>query len=565
MIKVASVEQMRQIEAAADASGISYGDMMENAGQAVALRVMEILAQLPDRADARVTLLIGPGNNGGDGLVAGRALAEQNAALVRFYLLARRPDDDPRMKAVQDRGLFVAYAEDDQRFRVLMNMVASAHVVVDALFGIGVQLPLRDNASKLLRAAKQAIDEEEETGVGRPIRLTSPVMRRATRPYVIAVDCPSGLDCDTGALDKNALSADETVTFIAAKPGLLAFPGAAAVGALTVASAGVAPNTAGLKDAQQSVIDPDSVRALLPARPADANKGTFGKVLILGGSTNYIGAPGMAARAAYRSGAGLVTVGAPEPTVAALAGHQLETTWLLFPHDMGALSADAAPLVRQEAANYSALLIGPGWGRDKTTRELLARLLDDDATRPMRRVIGFSSASESDNQESENRALPPLVIDADGLNLLSELDEWWTRLPAGTILTPHPGEMARLAGTDTKDVQSRRWQIAQEKAGEWKVILVLKGAHTLIAAPDGRTAALPFKTSALAHAGTGDVLAGAIAGMLAQGLAPYDAAVVAGYLHGLAGEQAALKIGSERSVIAGDVIDALPEAFRLLS
>ncbi|MCC6801512.1 MAG: NAD(P)H-hydrate dehydratase [Anaerolineae bacterium] len=561
-MKVVSVEAMRKIEAAADASGISYAEMMENAGEAVALRVIAILAQLPDPSEARVTLLIGPGNNGGDGLVAGRVIAEQIGALVRFYLLTRRPDDDPHMKAIEERGLFVAHAEDDQRFRVLTNMVASAHVVVDALFGIGLTLPLRDNAAKLLRAAKQALDEGDETGAGRPIQLASPAPRPATHPYVIAVDCPSGLDCDTGKLDKNALNADETVTFIAAKPGLFTFPGAAAVGALTITSAGVPGSTEGLKEAQHSVVDPASVRALLPARPADGNKGTFGKVLILGGSANYVGAPGMAARAAYRSGVGLVAVGAPEPTVAALAGHLLETIWLLFPHEMGALSADAAPYVREEAAKYSALLVGPGWGREKTTRELLLKLLDDETTRPMRRVIGFSVSADAEKPEAGS--LPPLVIDADGLNLLSEIDEWWTHLPAGTILTPHPGEMARLAGTDVQDVQSRRWEIAEEKAKAWNVVLVLKGAHTLVAAPDGRVAALPFKTSALAHAGTGDVLAGLTAGMLAQGLSPFDAAVAAGYVHGLAGERAAFRLGSERSVLAGDVIEAIPDAFRVL-
>jgi NAD(P)H-hydrate epimerase len=144
------------------------------------------------------------------------------------------------------------------------------------------------------------------------------------------------------------------------------------------------------------------------------------------------------------------------------------------------------------------------------------------------------------------------------------MDEWWTHLPPETVITPHPGEMARLAKTDTKDVQARRWQIAEEKAREWNVILVLKGAHTLIAAPDGRVAALPFKTSALATAGTGDVLAGTIAGLLAQGLKPYDAALCAGYLHGLAGEQAARKLGGERSVVAGDAAEALADAFRLL-
>ncbi len=561
MVKVVTVEQMRQIEAAADAAGTRYAEMMENAGQAVAQRVLDVLAQHP-AADTRVTLLIGPGNNGGDGLVAGRVIAENSSALVRFYLLAKRDDDDPLLKAVRDKGLFIAYAEDDQRYRVLGNMVASAHVLVDALFGIGVQLPLRDNVAKLLRAVNQALAAEEEDE--QPIPLTLPAPRHQTRPYVIAVDCPSGLDCDSGELDKNAIAADETVTFIAAKPGLLAFPGAGAVGALTTASAGVPASIDGLKAAQRSVVDPETVRGLLPARPADANKGTFGKVMVLGGSVNYTGAPGLAARAAYRSGTGLVSVGAPEPTVAALAGHLLEVTWMLFPHDLGVLSVDAAPLILKEAAAYDALLIGPGWGREKTTGELLAKLLDHDSARVReRRSIGFGAVAAETPKETAPR-LPPLVIDADGLNLLGQLDQWWAQLPEGTILTPHPGEMARLAGVEVKDVQARRWELAEEKAREWKVILVLKGAHTLVAAPDGRVTALPFKTSALATAGTGDVLAGMITGLLAQGVQPFAAAVVGSYVHGLAGELAARKLGTERSVIAGDVVEALAEALHLL-
>jgi NAD(P)H-hydrate epimerase len=565
VIKVVTIEQMRQIEAAADATGISYSDMMENAGKAVALRVLEILVQLPDPAQARVTLLIGPGNNGGDGLVAGRVIAEQTSALVRFYLLTRRSDDDPQMKAVLDKNLFVAYAEDDQRYRVLVNMIASAHVVVDALFGIGVKLPLRDEGAKVLRAVHQALDEEEDADAGRPVRLTHPMLHHTGRPYIIAVDCPSGLNCDTGEIDKMALAADETVTFIAAKPGLFAFPGAASVGALTTASAGVPDNTDGLKDTQNSVVDPKSVRDLLPPRLADANKGTFGKVLIVGGSVNYTGAPGLSARAAYRSGAGLVSVGAPEPTIRALAAHLLEVTWLLLPHDMGVISASAAPLILNEAAKYDALLLGPGWGREKTTGDLLTKLLNRDTVHPVtHRAIGFGASTAESSEEADTTKLPPLVIDADGLNLLAGMEEWWTHLPEDTILTPHPGEMARLAGTDVNDVQSRRWRIAEDKASEWKVILVLKGAHTLIAAPDRRVAVLPFKTSALATAGTGDVLAGTIAGMLAQGLKPFDAALVAGYLHGLAGEQAAEKVGSERSVVAGDVLEALADAFHLL-
>ncbi len=566
MIKVVSVEQIRKIEVAADAAGVGYAEMMENAGSAVARRVLEVIAELPDPTEARITLLIGPGNNGGDGLVAGRVIAENSGALVRFYLLSRRDETDPHFKAVQERGLFVANAEDDQRYRVLTNMIASAHVVVDALFGIGLELPLRDPAAKLLRAVHKALDVDESVVDTRPVILSQPAAGRTARPYILAVDCPSGLDCDSGAIDNNTLDADETVTMIAVKPGLLTFPGAAAVGKLTIASAGVPATTEGLKDATAAIADPAGVRDLLPPRPANSHKGTYGKALIVGGSVNFTGAPGLSARAAYRSGAGLVSVGAPEPTIRALASQITEATWLLLPHDMGVLADSAAPLIRKEAATYSALLLGPGWGREDTTRDLLAKLLDPDAARvAAHHPIGFTANASPAEDQPEAATLPPLVIDADGLFLLAQLEEWWTRLPAGTILTPHPGEMATLAGMDVEGIQAQRREIAGARAAEWNVILVLKGAHTLIAAPDGRITTLPFKTSALATAGTGDVLAGLIVGLRAQGLAPFDAAVAAGYLHGLAGELAAQRIGSERSVIAGDVVDAIGAAFSQLA
>lgn len=535
MIKVVSVASMRRIEAAADASGLSYGQMMENAGRAAAARALSILAERGD-ADARVTVLVGPGNNGGDGLVAGRVIAEQSPALVRFYLLKKRNEDDPHLRAVRDMGLLVADSQDDQRYRVLHHMVGSAHLLIDALFGIGIRLPLQGEAARLLQNVQRALNElraiPPETLTINP---AEPAPGASNLPYILAIDCPSGLDCDTGDIDKNALPADETVAFIAAKPGLLTFPGAAAVGKLTVAPIGVPEDLPELQNEPFTLVDADAVRERLPQRPLNSHKGTYGKALIVAGSGNYVGAPGLAAHAAYRAGAGLVTVAAPQHVITSLSVRLFEPTWLpLIPEDAPQKLADALP-------QFDAALLGPGWGQAGSTRDLLSYLLNGD-----------------------HASFPPLVIDADGLNLLAQIGEWWKRLPANTILTPHPGEMARLSGLDTGAVQKDRWALAANKAAEWNVILVLKGAHTLIASPDGRVAALPFKTDALAKAGTGDVLAGVLAGMLAQGLSPFDAAVVGGYLHGLAGEQAAKATGSARSVLAGDVIDNLGTAFRLL-
>ncbi|MBC7811879.1 MAG: bifunctional ADP-dependent NAD(P)H-hydrate dehydratase/NAD(P)H-hydrate epimerase, partial [Burkholderiales bacterium] len=381
------------------------------------------------------------------------------------------------------------------------------------------------------------------------------------------------LDNDTGEIDKNTIPAAETVTFIAAKPGLFAPDAVESVGDLVVATIGIPPETEGLKDAKHTLVDSDTIRALLPERPAGSNKGTFGKALIAAGSVNYTGAAALSAESAYRIGAGLVAVGAPAPVIAALAARLAEPTWLLLPHDMGVVSSQAAAVIQEQAKNYNALLLGPGWGQENTTRELLEKLFQrpDDSAKGragLSRSLGFGAHRTSETDEKRDKSelkLPPLVIDADGLNLLAKIDEWWKMLPENTIITPHPGEMGRLAGVEIADVQKDRWGIAAQKAAEWNVILVLKGAHTLVAAPDGRVSALPFKTAALATAGTGDVLAGAIVGLLAQGLAPYDAAIVAGYLHGLAGEIAAEQHGNTHSVIAGDVLRALPDAFRRLS
>lgn len=532
-IKVVSVAKIRGIEADADATGISYMEMMERAGSATAARARSVLDHF-NLPDARVTVLIGPGNNGGDGLVTAREIAKVGKAQVRIYQLKPRDETDPLMIAVREAGLFVADAGNDQQYRVLRNMIASTDLLIDALFGIGIELPLRPDVAKLLRNAQQAIHErnqlQSEQSVVRP---THPAKNAIPPLYIIAVDCPSGLDCDTGQLDAHTLYADETITYIAAKPGLLRFPGAAAVGDLHVARLQIPDDLPALK-AQPSVLaDGELVRAMLPNRPADGHKGTFGKAQVIGGSDHFMGAPALSAMAAYRAGAGLVTVAAAPQVVNVNAARFLEPTWLPLPDD-----AHAAGVLLQESLHtYDALLIGPGWGKSEHKRALLAQLLAH---------------------------TPPLVIDADGLNLLAEIDGWASLLPANTILTPHPGELARLAGLSLETVSANRWQIAVQKAAEWNVILVAKGAHTVIAAPDGRQTVLPFKTDALATAGTGDVLAGLITGILAQGCTAYDAAVIGGYLHGMAGLIAAEDVRSTRAVIASDLLSAVGKAFEAL-
>ncbi len=538
MIRIVSVEQMREIEAAADRANLSYATMMQNAGRAAAERAKIILAGLSDTP--KVTVLAGPGNNGGDALVVSKLLAQETQAQVYVYLTKPRASDDPLMLGILAANIFIAHAAEDLNFQVLSSLAAESTMVIDGLFGIGLRLPIKGEPANLLHALQLALHKHKTKNTASRAFLETPAEPHppaARPPFIFALDCPSGLNCDTGETDQHTLYVDETITFIAPKSGLLKFPGAAAVGKLTIASIGVPPNITMRSQSDTYIITADDIREKLPSRDSDSNKGTYGKSLIVGGSAQYTGAPALAAHAAYRAGAGLVTVAVPASISPDIRGTLLEATWIGLREKDGALNQNAAAEVKILSANFDSLLIGPGLSR--AAGDFITSFLNEAAL------------------------LKNLVIDADGLNLMSEIENWWSHLPNDTILTPHPGEMGRLCGLTTVEVQSRRWELAAAKAAEWNVIVALKGAHTVIASPNGQTVILPFKTSALATAGTGDVLAGVIAGLLAQGIKPFDAAQIGGYLHGLAGVKVAETIG-ERASTASDISKAISTAWRAI-
>jgi NAD(P)H-hydrate epimerase len=327
------------------------------------------------------------------------------------------------------------------------------------------------------------------------------------------------------------------------------------------------------------------VRSRLPARPRDAHKDTFGRVLIVAGSLNYTGAAVLAGEGAYRAGAGLVTLGVPGLLHAALAGRLPEATFLLLPHDQGALRQDAADVLRKELGPYRALLVGPGLGQDDATAAFVEALFTGRAggrrgrmgfvhrdsgepgeTGSRRARFGFApgGAEAAPADAEEAHAMPALVVDADGLNLLARLDDWARRLAPGTVLTPHPGEMARLLKMEPAAVQADRLGTAERAAREWGHVVVLKGAYTVVAAPDGRVRIAPWARAGLARAGSGDVLAGAIAALLAQGLEPFDAAACGVYLHGLAGALAETELGAA-GVLAGGIAEFMGDAVALVA
>ncbi len=551
-MKVVTAEQMRSLEAAAAATGLSYDDMMERAGQAVAQAIDEAgLTEGP-----RILVLVGPGNNGGDGLVAARTLRDLGAQ-VTCYIWKRDTRDDANHARAIEAGVEMVRQADDADLARFRGLVDECHVLVDALLGTGASGAPRGDLAKLLTALDDALALlQPGTEPLRRLDRAGAVYRR--RPVVVAVDLPSGLSADTGEADPLTPRADLTVTFGFPKVGHLRFPGADVVGVLHVAEIGIPESLAA--DVTLEVADQPLVRPLLPARPPNSNKGTFGKVMVVGGSINYTGAPYMAAMGAARAGAGLVTLAVPQPLYPILAARAAETTFVLLPSDMGALTASAVRVLGEAIAGYKALLLGPGIGREKATVEFVRQLLGLRAAgRPA--TLGFLARETV--AEAEPFELPAAVIDADGLNALAETPQWWSGTEARLILTPHPGELARLRETTVEAIQADRVAAAIEAAAAWRQVVVLKGAFTVVAAPDGRATLMPFANAALASAGTGDVLSGVIAGFLAQGLAPESAAVVGAYVHGLAGELARDAIG-EAGVLATDLLPLVPEAIQQL-
>ncbi|MBU0493956.1 MAG: NAD(P)H-hydrate dehydratase [Chloroflexi bacterium] len=534
-MKIVTAAEMKAIEQAADTGGLSYDAMMEHAGRAVADEALRVLGE---KAARRVLILVGPGNNGGDGLVAARHLHDAGAS-VSLYVWKRKLDDDANYQQTQERRVPTAFAAADGGFSALRATLNETDVVVDALLGTGVARPIEGQLQDLLAEVRDH----------RPALL-------------LAVDLPTGLNPDTGALDPAAVPADVTVTFALPKRGFYQPPGAGAVGRVVVADIGVPPDLAPIGDVPVALITDAVVRPLLPTRSAYAHKNTFGRALVLAGSVNYPGAAYLAATAAARVGAGLVTLGTARSLYPAVTGAIHAITYLPLPEDLGAIRPDALKLVGEWLPRYQALLVGPGLGTYPGTFEFVQHLMGVDGSRSQRRHIGFA-LDDASTPEHLTLDLPPTVVDADGLNALAAVEGWPARVnrKCRLVLTPHAGEMARLTGLDAPAIEADRIETARRHAAEWGQVVVLKGAHTVVAAPDGRAMVSPFANPALATAGTGDVLAGAIVGLLAQGLAPFDAAVCGVYLHARAGELVRDELGAAGAV-ADDLLPRLPLAIR---
>jgi NAD(P)H-hydrate epimerase len=513
MALVLSAAQMRAVDKAAiEGLGVPGVVLMENAGRGVAA----LIAGERPVAGRDVRIACGVGQNGGDGFVIARHLANAGAR-VTVLLVA------PRAKLSGDADLFARVVERDPRITLRdgstgdvalwRSLLAGAEVLVDAIFGTG----LRSDVTGAPAAAIAAMND-------------TPALR-------VAVDLPSGLDADTGQVRGLAVRADLTATMGARKLGLALDP-EAPVGRLEVVDLGVSIEA--LADAARALgplchwIESAEIAAILPRRGPGAHKGTAGHVLVIAGSPGKTGAAALVGRAALRAGAGLVTVASTAAGQAALDAKVLETMTACYAAgaDADGSSYDA---LAELAGRMKAVALGPGIPTGPGMGALVRRLV---------------------------RELPlPLVVDADGLNLLgTEAAALARAAPAPRVFTPHPGEMARLVGATTAEVQADRLGQARRLAAAAGAVVVLKGARTVIAAPDGGAHVNPAANPSLGTAGSGDVLTGVIVALCGQGLPALDAARAGVHLHGLAADDAARVLGS-RHLVAGD----LPEAIARVS
>lgn len=532
-MKLVTVSQMQTIEKEADANGLTYDQMMQNAGQGLADIIFDLFE---DDVETEVVGLVGPGNNGGDTLVALAELAQEGWK-SRAWLVKRRKDD--LVKRFTEAGGEILSGEN--AFEKLAESIETADVLLDGVLGTGARLPLKKDVAEFLSEVNDLLDGLEES------------------PLVVAVDCPSGVNCDSGQVADETIAADLTVTMAAVKQGLLKLPAFEYVGDLEVVEIGLPDDLPSFRDVATEVAEADSVSALLPERPLESHKGTFGTALIAAGSVNYTGAAVLAGEAAYRVGAGLVTMAVPAPVHAALAGRFPEATWVLLPHEMGVIASSGVEVLAKNFERASALLIGPGFGTENSTKEFVENLIAGKySAKKSSQHIGFVPREAEKKQENDTR-LPPLIFDADALKLLAQIKDWYTTIPGPAVLTPHPGEMAVLTGLTKELIQEKRQEVASQYAQTWGHVVVLKGAFTVVASPDGRTTVIPVASPALARAGTGDVLAGLIVGLRAQGVEAYESSVAAAWIHAQAGLYAADDLGTTASVLAGDVLNSVSD------
>ncbi len=511
-MKLVTVEEMREIERRAiEEFGVPSLQLMEKAGRAVAEAVGEMLSHLPGK---RVAIFAGRGNNGGDGFVAARYLLEEGIE-VKTYLLGRKEevkgDAEANLKRLTQPLIEIKEKKDLDKVR---DDLVGVNLIIDALLGTGTR-------GEVKGIWKETIELLNQSG--------SPI---------ISVDIPSGLEGNKGEPLGVCVKATRTVTMGLPKRGLVLYPGAEYAGELKIAAIGLPSEVLNNKSLKANLLEGKDISSLFPPRKKDAHKGNYGHILILAGSTGFTGAAALASLGALRSGGGLVTLGVPRSLNFIMEVKLTEVMTKPLPEtEAGSLSLEAEEEILQLAQRVDALVIGPGLSTHPETGELVRRLLA--------------------------KINKPLVIDADGLNVLAGDISLLTKSPAPIVITPHPGEMGQLTGKTIREVQSERLGVAQEVASQTGAVVVLKGAGTIISDREGEAYVNPTGNPGMASGGMGDVLTGMIASFIGQGLTEIEAAQAGVYIHGLAGDIAVESQG-EIGLMATDLLDKIPQTIKRL-
>ena len=519
-MQVLLAEEMRALDRAAEEEiGIPGLVLMENAGRAVADAAEKLLGACCHK---KIFIFAGKGNNGGDGSGAGRWLHNRGAEVILVLactaeeLTGSAADELQYYIACGATVLEVSDADDDLRFTEIENMALQADLLVDALLGTGFSGKMRPLFVRLCDCINR-------------------VKKKKSGCRVLAVDIPSGVNADTGEADGSAVKADATVTMALPKLGLYLYPGAEHAGAVQVADIGMPSPLLQEAEGNRILITKELAGLLLPDRPKNAYKGNAGRVVLAAGSCGYVGAAALSSFAAVKGGAGLVTLLTPETTREILAIKLTEVMVKGLPVSENRLiTEEALEIVTEALDKADVLAIGPGFGVSEETGNLIREILVTTAV--------------------------PCVIDADAITALKDHTELLSHMLSEKVLTPHPGEMARLTGIRVSEIEKNRVEVARLYAEKWQAVVVLKGVPTIVALPDGTVYLNTTGTPAMATGGSGDVLTGLIAALIGQRLTVADAAVAGVYLHGMAGELAA---GGSVGMAASELLLKLPEARKL--
>ncbi|GAB4264276.1 NAD(P)H-hydrate dehydratase [Thermincola ferriacetica] len=510
-----TAEEMQNLDKLTiDQVGIPGVVLMENAGLQVVKVIKEILGEVPGK---QVAVFAGKGNNGGDGFVIARHLLNMGAEVK--VLLNGEPADitgdaKVNLNILQNMGQKIFTINNSNSLNIVKLTLVYTDLIVDAVFGTGFKGAVNDHMGKIISLINES---------GKP---------------VVAVDIPSGLEANTGQVHGPCIRATHTVTFGLPKLGLTIHPGKEYAGQLHIADISIPPDLVKKQNFNKFLLTKELVAQMLPKRHSQGHKGDYGRVLVVAGSEGLTGAAVLTSTAVLKSGAGLATLAVPRSLHDLMEIKLTEVMTKPLPEtEKKTISRDALDEVIALTESADVVALGPGISTEPATAGFVRDLLPE--------------------------LNKPVVIDADGLNALAGNLEVLKKIEAPVVITPHPGEMARLAGIKTEEVQNNRIEVAREFAANWRVNVVLKGTETVIAGVDGSLFVNSTGNPGMATGGSGDVLTGVIAGLIGQGLAPVRAAAAGVFIHGYAGDLGALEKG-QAGLLAGDILNLLPKVFREL-